>query len=227
MLAFRIPNSGTNSNRWAASLTDGDDSAKSDDFTPLVVVISGPSGVGKDVLIEGMAGRGLDYHFTVTATTRAPRPGEEEGINHHFLSVDEFERAIRDDELLEWARVYGNYYGVPKQQVRDALSQGKHVIIRVDLQGALRIKELAPEALMIFIHPPNMEVLRERLERRGVNSEADIATRLDSAATEIEQSVAFDRQVVNREGKLESAVEEVIEIVYKESHRVPPRMVKI
>lgn len=208
-------------------MTDGDDSAKSDDFTPLVVVISGPSGVGKDVLIEGMAGRGLDYHFTVTATTRAPRPGEEEGINHHFLDIDEFERAIRDDELLEWARVYGNYYGVPKQQVRDALSQGKHVIIRVDLQGALRIKELAPEALMIFIHPPNMEVLRERLERRGVNSEADIATRLDSAATEIEQSVAFDRQVVNREGKLESAVEEVIEIVYKESHRVPPRMVKI
>ena len=179
------------------------------------------------MLIEGMAGRGLDYHFTVTATTRAPRPGEEEGINHHFLDIDEFERAIRDDELLEWARVYGNYYGVPKQQVRDALSQGKHVIIRVDLQGALRIKELAPEALMIFIHPPNMEVLRERLERRGVNSEADIATRLDSAATEIEQSVAFDRQVVNREGKLESAVEEVIEIVYKESHRVPPRMVKI
>ena len=96
--------------------------------TPLVVVISGPSGVGKDVLIEGMAGRGLDYHFTVTATTRNPRPGEYDGINHHFLSTDEFQRAIADDELLEWARVYGNYYGVPKQQVRDALAQGKHVI---------------------------------------------------------------------------------------------------
>lgn len=195
--------------------------------TPLVVVISGPSGVGKDVLIEGMAGRGLDYHFTVTATTRNPRPGEHDGINHHFMSADEFRRAIADDELLEWARVYGNYYGVPKQQVRDALAQGKHVIIRVDLQGALRIKELAPEALMIFIHPPNMEVLQQRIERRGVNSASDIATRLESAEGEILQSKSFDRQVVNQEGKLEFAVNEVIEIIYEESRRIPPRIVNI
>ncbi len=195
--------------------------------TPLVVVISGPSGVGKDVLIEGMAGRGLDYHFTVTATTRNPRPGEHDGINHHFLSTDEFQRAIAEDELLEWARVYGNYYGVPKQQVRDALAQGKHVIIRVDLQGALRIKELAPQALMIFIHPPNMDVLQQRIERRGVNSAADIATRLESAREEILQSTSFDRQVVNQEGKLEVAVNEVIEIIYEESRRIPPRIVNI
>ena len=208
-------------------MTDGDGSANTDDFTPLVVVISGPSGVGKDVLIEGMAGRGLDYHFTVTATTRDPRPGEQEGVNHYFLNVDEFERAIAEDELLEWARVYGNYYGVPKQQVRDALSQGKHVIIRVDVQGALRIKELAPETLMIFIHPPNLQVLRERLERRGVNSESDISRRLDAAVAEIEHSSAFDRQVVNREGELDASVDEVIEIVYKESTRVPPRVVNI
>ena len=208
-------------------MTDHGGSPKSDDFTPLVVVISGPSGVGKDVLIEGMAGRGLDYHFTVTATTRDPRPGEREGINHHFLSVAEFQQAIEDDELLEWARVYGNYYGVPKQQVRDALSQGKHVIIRVDVQGALRIKELASEAFMIFVHPPSMEVLRRRLERRGVNSEADIATRLNAAADEINQSKAFDRQVVNQEDQLEAAVDEVISIVHNESRRVPPRIVKI
>ena len=208
-------------------MTDHGGSTKSDDFTPLVVVISGPSGVGKDVLIEGMAGRGLDYHFTVTATTRDPRPGEREGINHHFLSVAEFQQAIEDDELLEWAQVYGNYYGVPKQQVRDALSQGKHVIIRVDVQGALRIKELASEAFMIFVHPPSMEVLQRRLERRGVNSEADIATRLNAAADEINQSKAFDRQVVNQEDQLEAAVDEVISIVHNESRRVPPRIVKI
>ena len=174
-----------------------------------------------------MAGRGLAYHFTVTATTRDPRPGEREGINHHFLSVAEFQQAIEDDELLEWARVFGNYYGVPKRQVRDALSQGKHVIIRVDVQGALRIKELAPEAFMIFVHPPNLDVLQRRLERRGVNSETDIATRLAAATDEIGQSEAFDRQVVNREGELEAAVDEVIEIVYQESHRVPPRIVSI
>lgn len=208
-------------------MTDGDGSERSGNFTPLVVVISGPSGVGKDVLIEGMADRGLDYHFTVTATTRDPRPGEQEGVNHHFLDVDEFEQSIANDELLEWARVYENYYGVPKQQVRNALSQGKHVIIRVDVQGAMRIKELAPEALMIFIHPPNMRVLRERLERRGVNSGSDISTRLDSAAAEIEQSVAFDHQVVNREGRLETAVNEVIEIIHNESTHVPPRVVNI
>lgn len=204
-------------------MTEADDA----DGNPLVVVISGPSGVGKDVLIEGMAGRGLNYHFTVTATTRDPRPSEREGINHHFLSVDEFQRAIDDDELLEWARVYGNYYGVPKKQVRNALNQGKHVIIRVDVQGALRIKELAPEALMIFIHPPDLNVLQQRIERRGVNSSSDIATRLESAEEEMRQSKLFDRQVVNQEGDLESAVDEVISIVHEESRRIPPRIVNI
>ncbi len=208
-------------------MTDGDALPESDEFNPLVVVISGPSGVGKDVLIEGMANRGLNCHFTVTATTRDPRPNEQEGVNHHFLSVAEFQRTIEEDELLEWARVYGNYYGVPKQQVRDALSHRKHVIIRVDVQGALRIKELAPEALMIFVHPPDMDVLRRRLERRGVNSDTDIDARLTSAANEIDQSAAFDYQVVNHEGKLEAAVDEVIETIHKEARRTPPRTAKI
>lgn len=209
------------------SLTENASSTVTREYNPLVVVISGPSGVGKDVLIEGIAGRGLDYHFTVTATTRDPRPGEREGINHHFLTVDDFQQRIAEDELLEWARVYGNYYGVPKQQVRDALSAGKHVIIRVDVQGALRIRELAPEALMVFIHPPNMTVLQRRIERRGVNSQSDIETRLASAVKETEKSVAFDYQVINHEDQLYAAVDEVIEIVQRESRRVPPRRVNI
>ena len=224
---IHIVSCGTNYSRRAASLTNVDVAEEFDDVNPLVVVISGPSGVGKDVLIDGMSKRGLNYHFTVTATTRDPRPQESDGIHHHFLSVAEFQEAIEKDELLEWARVYGNYYGVPKQQVRDALSERKHVIIRVDVQGALRIKELAPEVLMVFIHPPNMEVLQRRLARRGVNSESDITTRLNSAAAEIEQSTAFDRQVINHEGKLDAAVDEVIDAIHQESQRVPPRTINI
>ena len=208
-------------------MTEDASSAVTREYNPLVVVISGPSGVGKDVLIEGIADRGLEYHFTVTATTRDPRPGEREGINHHFLTVDDFQQRIAEDELLEWARVYGNYYGVPKQQVRDALSAGKHVIIRVDVQGALRIRELAPEALMVFIHPPNMTVLQRRIERRGVNSQSDIETRLAAAAKETEKSAVFDYQVINHEDRLDAAVDEVIGIVQRESRRVPPRKVNI
>jgi guanylate kinase len=179
------------------------------------------------MLIEGLADRDLNYHFTVTATTREPRPGEQEGINHHFLSVAEFQRAIDEDELLEWASVYGNFYGVPKQQVRDALSEGRHVIIRVDVQGAMRIKELAPEVLMIFIHSPDLNTLRRRLERRGVNSESDIHTRLAAASLEIGQSSVFDYQVINHEDKLDVAVDEVVGTICQEARRVPPRIVKI
>lgn len=194
---------------------------------PLVVVISGPSGVGKDTLIERMSELGHDHHFTVTATTRPPRPGEQDGVNHHFLDRDVFINMIAKDELLEWAEVYGNYYGVPKQQVRDALARGQHVLIRVDVQGARRLRQLLPEALQIFVMPPSMMVLRGRLKARGVNTKEDMETRLDAASEEIAASEAFDYCVVNEEGLLDDAVRQVSEIFEKESRRDPPRKYEI
>ncbi|MBN4064198.1 guanylate kinase [Dehalococcoides mccartyi] len=195
---------------------------------PLVVVISGPSGVGKDVMIDRMIESDrLGFHFTVTATTRAPRPGEKDGINHHFVTVDDFVNLIADDDLLEWAKVYDNYYGVPKQQVREALTEGNHVIMRVDVQGAKRLSEIIPEALLIFIIPPSLDVLKNHLVSRGVDTEAEMTKRLAAASEEISQASLFDFTVTNEEGLLDETVSKVVEIIESESQRVPPRNVSI
>lgn len=179
-------------------------------------------------MIERMIESGrLGFHFTVTATTRDPRPGEKEGINHHFVSVDDFVNLIATDELLEWAQVYGNYYGVPRKQVRDALAAGNHVIMRVDVQGAKRLSEIIPQALLIFIIPPSLDVLRKHLERRGVDTEAEMTKRLAAATEEISQASLFDFTVTNEEDQLDETVNSVVEIIESESQRVPPRNVSI
>lgn len=198
-----------------------------EDGTPLIVVISGPSGVGKDTIIERMAELGHTFHFTITATTRKPRPNEVDGVNHHFLTQERFITLIDSDELLEWAIVYGNYYGVPKQQVRDALDAGSHVIVRVDVQGALRIKEIVPDALLLFVNAPNNKVLRDRLVRRGVNTEEDMRLRLAAAESESEKAFIFDFQIVNHENQLDDAVAEITAIVKSEARRYPPRVMNI
>ena len=152
----------------------------------LVVVISGPSGVGKDVMIDRMIESGqIGFHFTVTATTRDPRPGEQDGVNHHCMTVDDFINMIAADELLEWAKVYDNYYGVPKKQVRDALAEGNHVVMRVDVQGAKRLRELIPEALLLYIVPPSLDVLRKHLATRGVNSETEMPDPRPASAEDV------------------------------------------
>lgn len=186
-------------------------------------MISGPSGVGKDTLIERMAALGHGHHFTVTATTRAPRPGEKEGVNHFFVSRDQFFSMVAKNELLEWAEVYGNYYGVPKQQVRDALAAGRHVIVRVDVQGARRIREIVPEALFIFVTPPSLETLHAHLVKRGVNSPDDIERRLAAAQVEIAEASAFDYSVENHEDRLDETVAEVATVIDRESRRSPSR----
>ncbi|MBT5475617.1 MAG: guanylate kinase [Chloroflexi bacterium] len=195
---------------------------------PIVVVISGPSGVGKDVMIDRMIESDrIGFHFTVTATTRDPRPGETDGINHHFVTVDEFINQIAADDLLEWAQVYGNYYGVPKKQVRDALAAGNHVILRVDVQGAKRLSEIIPEALLIFIIPPSLDVLKSHLQKRGVDTEAEMTKRLEAATEEISQASLFDFTVTNEEGRLDDTVDQVVEIIESESQRIPPRKMSI
>lgn len=197
--------------------------------TPLIVVVSGPSGVGKDTLLERMEElhSGLNFHFVVTATTREPRSGETDGVNHHFLNRDQFHNMIVNDELLEWAEVYDNYYGVPRTQVAEALAAGRHVLLRVDVQGAARIRTLVPEALFIFIMPPDKDALRRRLIARGQNTDESIEQRLKSAKGEIEQAQQFDKQLVNHDDRLDEIVEELVEIIESESRRDPPRRMDI
>ncbi len=190
------------------------------------MIVSGPSGVGKDVMIDRMIESDrFGFHFTVTATTRNPRPGEQDGVNHHFMTVDDFINMIASDDLLEWAQVYDNYYGVPKQQVQDALDAGNHVIIRVDVQGAKRLSEIIPEALLIFITPPSLDVLKMHLENRGVDSEVEMTKRLAAATEEINQASLFDFTVTNEEDQLDVTVDSVVAIIESESQRVPPRNV--
>ncbi len=202
---------------------------KTIDPIPLIVVVSGPSGVGKDTLLERMeeTHSDLNFYFVVTATTRLPREGEQDGINHLFLSRTQFEILLEDNQLLEHAEVYGNYYGVPKRQVARSLNEGKHVILRVDYQGAERIRTMVPEALFVFVMPPDKETLRTRLVARGQDTLESIEQRMASADHEMEVGMTFNYQIVNHDGKLDELVEELVQIIESESRRDPPRRMNL
>lgn len=193
---------------------------------PLLIVISGPAGVGKDSVVRRMKELGYPFHFVVTATDRPPRPGEVHGVDYFFLPTEEFLRMQREGELLEHAIVYGQHKGVPKQQVREALASGKDVVMRVDVQGAMTIRRVAPEAVLIFLTAP-LEDLEGRLRRRGTDPPEQIALRLNKAREEMEQIRHFDYVVVNREGDLDRAVEQVVAIIQAEHCRVHPRIVQV
>lgn len=190
---------------------------------PLVVVISGPSGVGKDAVLARMKALGKPYHFTVTATTRPQRPGERDGVDYIFVTRDRFQSMIAAGELLEWAQVYGNLYGVPRQQVREALQQGRDVIIKADVQGAATIRRLVPDAIFIFLAPPSMEELARRLGQRMTESPEALALRLRTAEAEMRETSSFDHVVVNHKGRLDDTVAEIERILEQERSRVPPR----
>ncbi|MDP6799994.1 MAG: guanylate kinase [SAR202 cluster bacterium] len=185
----------------------------------LLFVLSGPSGVGKDVLLDRMKASDFPYHFTVTTTTRPMRENEIDGRDYHFVTPDRFKQMIDGDELLEWAEVYGNYYGVPKAQVVDALGQGRDVVIKIDVQGAATIREKAPGGVFIFLEAPNLQELADRLTARMTESSEALRTRIETAAQEMDQAPSFDYRVVNHSGRLGEAVAEVERIISAERAR--------
>ena len=194
---------------------------------PLLIVISGPSGVGNDTVIDCMKDRGLPFHFVVTATTRQPRAEEVHGVDYFFLSHDEFAEMINRDELLEYAIVYNDYKGIPKQQVREALASGKDVVMRIDVQGAATIKAMCPGALLIFLTTQNEAELVERLIDRKSETAEGLKLRIATARQEMKQIDRFDYVVINRACQLGETVEVIQSIIQAEHHRVNPRKVSL
>jgi len=194
---------------------------------PLFVVLSGPSGVGKDALLTRMKELGRPFHYVVTATTRLRRPREKDGVDYHFVSHQEFQQLIDKGQLLEWANVYGNYYGVPKAEISQALSEGIDVIVKVDVQGATTIKKILPQAVFIFLMPPSMEELESRLKQRRSESSLDLALRLVKSSEEVKSLALFDYVITSHQGKLDDAVSQIEAIVIAEKCRVKPREVQL
>ena len=194
---------------------------------PLLVVISGPSGIGKDAVLQALQEHHLAFHFVVTATSRAPRPGERDGIDYHFMTAQQFEDMIAHDELIEHALVYGQYKGVPKDEVRNAFNSGKDVIMRLDVQGAAKIHQLFPEAVLIFLIPANDEEWYERLKNRKTEDEESLKIRVNTARKEMESYPIFDYVVVNAQGQLGEAAEKIIAIIDAEHHKVQPRQITL
>lgn len=182
---------------------------------PLVVVISGPSGVGKDTTIARMRQGGGKFHYVVTATTREMRPGERDGVDYYFLSEEEFRKRIANEEFLEYAKVYNNMYGVLKSEVRQALAKREDVIIKVDVQGAATLKGKIPNAVFIFLEPPSIDDLAERLKNRKSDSEHSVNIRLGKAEDELKAREIFNCTIVNMTGNLDITVKAVREYIDK------------
>jgi guanylate kinase len=192
---------------------------------PLLIVISGPSGAGKDTIMKCIKDRGMPFHFVVTATTRPRRANEVNGKDYFFVGKEEFARMIEEDELIEYAVVYGDYKGIPKQQVREALSSGKDVLMRVDVQGAETVRKLVPNAILVFMTVDNEQELERRLRERKTETAEELALRIATARKELQRVEAFDYVVVNADDHLDQAVDTIQAIITSEHQRVKQRKV--
>jgi guanylate kinase len=194
---------------------------------PLLVVLTGPSGVGKDATLVRMRELNMPFHYVVTVTTRERRPGEIDGVHYFFKTREEYTQMLERGELLEHAEVYGNYYGIPRSQVIEPLRSGKDVIMKPDVQGAATVRKLEPEAVFIFLAPPSMEELAARLYSRKTEDPQELARRLELARAEMQALGDFDYVVVNHQYRLDDTVKAIGTILKAEKRRVHPRRVRL
>ena len=194
---------------------------------PLLLVLSGPSGVGKTTVTKALVEQGWPGHIVVTATTRRPRAGEIDGVHYHFCTPQQFQQMIDSNELLEHAEVHGNKYGVPAADVREHLNANKDVILTIDPQGAQTVRRRVRDALFVFLAPESLEELVERVNQRGQDSPEQRALRLLNAERELAQASSYDYQIVNREGQLAETVNQLKAIMLAEHLRVDPRCPKL
>lgn len=191
----------------------------------LVFVLSGPAGVGKDAVLAGLAARGVELGRVVTAVTRPPRPGEVEGVDYYFVSRDRFAEMVAAGELLEWADYVGSPRGTPLCSLRRTLAERHDAVLKIDVDGFRQVRATLPQAISIFLAPPDRATLADRLGARGTDDPAEVARRVARAAHEIAASSEYDYLVVNQEGALERTIDQVARIVATERARRPPRLV--
>jgi guanylate kinase len=200
---------------------------KKPERSPLLIVISGPSGIGKDTVVQGLKDRDLSFHFVITATSRPPRDTEIDGEDYFFYDKERFEEMIEAGEFLEYAWVYTAYKGVPKSQVREALASGEDVVMRLDFQGAKTVRDLCPDAILIFLTANSKEEWLTRLLDRRSETEEELAVRIETAREEYDSLDMFDYIVINEQDHLDHTLNVIRSIIEAEHHRVHPRKVQL